>query len=138
MGVKASGSQTRSKKMKKTVLCLIILASSQTLLVARSVHSTQATGLVESIDFKKREVAFKESSQKPVLYLQWDSSTEFVYEMKFVSAKALRENSEVEIWYHTPFFGKKYLRKVIWPIQKLIPLLPRRSGGGCPWCSREY
>ena len=101
-----------SKNIGKLLLLACCLASFSA--VAHAPQAREAHGVIQSIDYQERIFMLTYAQEKGPQKLIWNSDTEFLRDLKPVSATELKEGTHLTIYYHSPFFGKPYATKVVW------------------------
>ena len=101
-----------SKNIGKLLLLACCLASFSA--VAHAPQAREAHGVIQSIDYQERIFMLTYAQEKGPQKLIWNSDTEFLRDLKPVSATELNEGTHITIYYHSPFFGKPYATKVVW------------------------
>ena len=81
---------------------------------AHTPHAREAHGVIQSIDYQKQILTLTYAQAPGPQKLIWKSDTQFVRDLKPVSATELKVGINVTIYYHSPFFGKPYATKVVW------------------------
>ncbi len=71
------------------------------------------SGTIETIDRDARILRIQRQGEAVPLTLVWNSQTRFVEGTRFVTAAALTKGTPVTVWYHTPFFGKRFATKIV-------------------------
>ena len=74
----------------------------------------EAHGVIQSIDYQKQILTLTYAQAPGPQKLIWKSNTQFMRDLKTVSATELKVGMDVTIYYHSPFFGKPYATKVVW------------------------
>jgi hypothetical protein len=74
----------------------------------------EAHGIIQSIDHQKQILTLTYAQAPGPQKLIWKSDTQFMRDLKPVSATELKVGMDVTIYYHSPFFGKPYATKVVW------------------------
>ena len=70
-------------------------------------------GAIETIDRDARILRIQRQGEAVPLTLVWNSRTRFVKGTRFVTAAELTNGAPVTVWYHTPFFGKRFATKIV-------------------------
>ena len=70
-------------------------------------------GTIEMIDRDARILRIQRHGEAVPLTLVWNSRTRFVKGTRFVTAAELTKGTPVTVWYHSPFFGKPFVTKVV-------------------------
>jgi hypothetical protein len=81
---------------------------------AHTPHAREAQGVIQSIDYQKQTLTLTYVQELGPQKLIWKSDTQFLRDLKPVSATELKVGMDVTIYYHSPFFGKPYATKVVW------------------------
>ena len=66
-----------------------------------------------SIDQDARILRLNRDGEAEALTLVWNSQTRFIEGMRLVNATELTKGARVTVWYHTPFFGKRFTTKIV-------------------------
>lgn len=80
-------------------------------------HSARARELavtVQMIRADARSLTLVPTKTKSPREFVWYKSTRFIENNHFVDAAALKEGMQVKVYYHSPFFGKPFVTKVVW------------------------
>jgi hypothetical protein len=106
----------RYPSIPKIIGTLLMLACcfANSSVFAHTPHAREAHGVIQSIDYQKRMLTLTCAPEKEPPTLIWNSDTEFLRDLKPVSATELNEGTHITIYYHSPFFGKPYATKVVW------------------------
>ena len=70
-------------------------------------------GTIVSIDQDARILRLNRDGEAEALTLVWNSQTRFIEGMRLVNATELTKGARVTVWYHTPFFGKRFATKIV-------------------------
>ena len=70
-------------------------------------------GTIETIDPDARILRIHRDGEAVPLTLVWNSQTRFIEGTRFVTAAELTRGARVTVWYHTPFFGKRFATKIV-------------------------
>lgn len=81
---------------------------------ARPPRAREAHAVVVTLNHDQRTLSVSYAKGRGPHELIWNSATEFLRDWKFVTAAELKEGTHVVIYYHSPFFGKPFLTKVVW------------------------
>ena len=81
---------------------------------AHSVHARELEATIQTIRMETRTLVVIPAKAKSAREMIWNKSTSFVEDGHFVDAAKLREGIRMKLYYHSPFFGKPYLTKVVW------------------------
>ena len=96
------------------VLALLALCFIAPLAHAHSPRARELSVTVQSVQPKTRTlVVIPAENSNPREYV-WTKSTWFVENSRFVEASRLKAGTKAKIYFHTPFFGKPYVSKVVW------------------------
>ena len=80
-------------------------------------HSPRPRELIVSIQTLRVEtqtlVVVSAKAKSPREFV-WYKSTRFIENNHFVDTAALKEGMQVTVYYHSPFFGKPWITKVVW------------------------
>ena len=72
-----------------------------------------AAGVVEHLDGDAKTFQLRRSKDAPPMTVTWNSRTRFIAGGEFVAAAKLREGAPVRVIYHSPFFGERFVTKVV-------------------------
>ena len=92
-------------------LAASIVGSSDALALPRP--GRDAAGIVERLDENAKTFQLRRSKDAPPMTLSWNSRTRFIEGAQFVEAAKLREGTPIRVIYHSPFFGKQFVTKVV-------------------------
>jgi hypothetical protein len=95
-------------------LLLLACCFANSTVFAHTPHAREAHGVIQSIDYQKRILMLTYAQERGPQKLIWKSDTQFMCDLKPVSATELKEGTHITIYYHSPFFGKPYATKVAW------------------------
>lgn len=103
----------------KTVKAFSVLVFTATLLTtpnveARPPRAREVAAVVQAINHSERTLSLGYQKSRSPRELIWHSDTKFLRDWKFVPATELKEGTRVTVYYHSPFFGKPYVSKVVW------------------------
>ena len=90
------------------LLCLSIADS-----WARPPRARELCGVVEKIDRDTQTLTVLSGKGDP-LNAVWKRDTKFIDNWKFTDSGSLKEGRRACVYYHSPFFGKPFVTKVIW------------------------
>ncbi|MGA9451247.1 MAG: hypothetical protein WBW41_07880 [Verrucomicrobiia bacterium] len=104
----------------KTINSLFISSFAAMLLItphaeAHSPRAREADAIVNTINYAKRTLSLGYPQSHGPKTVVWNSDTEFLCGGKIVSATELKEGTHLTIYYHSPFWGKPFATKIIWP-----------------------
>ena len=80
---------------------------------ARTFRDKCCCGTVEMINPDARLLRIRLPDGAAPLELFWNSQTRFIEGDRFVTAAELTKGATVTVWYHTPFFGKRFATKIV-------------------------
>ena len=80
---------------------------------ATTLRDKNCCGTIETIDQDARIFRLQRQGEAVPLTLVWNSQTRFIEGTRFVTAAALTKGTTVTVWYHTPFFGKRFATKIV-------------------------
>lgn len=101
-------------KLFAGVALLVVLCLTTPLAQAHNAHARELATTVRTIRVETRTLVLSWSKAKSPLEMVWNKSTSFIEDGHFVAAAKLQEGMQVKVYYHSPFFGKPYLTKVVW------------------------
>ena len=80
---------------------------------ARPPRAREACGVLQNVDLNARTLTLAPEEGEHPLEVVWKRDTKFLKNWKFESANALNKGGRACIFYHSPFFGKPFVTKVI-------------------------
>lgn len=92
---------------------------------AKHPHPRVANGSIEMIDWKTRTLRIKTDTEP--LTLIWNDRTRFIAGNRDVTAAELTRNKPVKVWYRTPFFGERFVSRILVRSSSSPPLKEMRS-----------
>ena len=92
-------------------LAAFIAGSSEALALPRL--GRDAAGIVERLDGNAKTFQLRQTNEARPMMLAWNSRTRFTAGAEFVAAAKLREGAPVRVIYHSPFFGERFVTKVV-------------------------
>lgn len=107
--MKAHSSTARLAAALSATLCLAALP-----VQAHAPRARMLIGTVQRIQPQARSLTIVSAKAAAPLELIWKRDTRFIGNHRFVDSASLREGAQIAAYYHTPFFGKPYLSKVVW------------------------
>ena len=102
------------RKIFAVVVLLAVLCVATPSARAHSVHAREFEATIQSIRMETRTLVVISAKAKFPREMVWNKSTSFVEDDHFVEAAKLPKGVQVRLYYHSPFFGKPYLTKVVW------------------------
>lgn len=81
---------------------------------ARAPLAREAQAIVQTINHDKRTLTLYYQQGRGPSELVWNSQTQFLREREFVLATELKEGTHATVYYHSPFFGKPFITKMVW------------------------
>ena len=100
------------RSISTLLLALFCFASNDAL--AHTVQAHEVHAVIESIDFQKSTLALTYLQERGPQKLIWKTATQFLRDRKLVPATELNEGTKVRVYYHSPFFGKPFVTKIVW------------------------
>ena len=101
--------------LPKTILVLLLMVALMTLnAAAHTPRAREAIASVQTINYDKRTLWLTDLQGRGPREMIWHSDTIFLRDWKVVSATELKEGTHARVYYHSPFFGKPFITKVIW------------------------
>ena len=85
---------------------------------AHTNQAREAHVVIQSIDRQTRVLTLIYDKGRGPRKLACNADTKFLCDWKFVSAAELKEDLHVTVYYHSPFFGKPFVTKVLWGSEK--------------------
>ena len=105
-----------SRTIKRTAVNRIIDPFALAILCATSItawaHERQC--VVQTIEPNSRAMTLRCGKDVEPLELVWTKQTQFVKNWRFTDSAQLKPGRRVTVYYHLPFFGKKFATKVVW------------------------
>ena len=80
---------------------------------SRSRRDERCCGTIGTIDQNARMLRIQREGEAVPLTLVWNSQTRFIEGTRSVTAAEVTKGAAVTVWYHTPFFGKRFAAKVV-------------------------
>lgn len=81
---------------------------------AHAPRARELIGTVQRIQPQAHSLTIVSAKAAASLELIWKRDTRFIENNHFVDSASLRKGTQIAAYYHTPFFGKPYLSKVVW------------------------
>ena len=81
---------------------------------AHAPRARESQAVVQTINHDKRTLTLSYPQGRGPRELVWHSDTKFLRDWKFVPATELKEGTHATFYYHSPFFGKPFVTKVVW------------------------
>lgn len=81
---------------------------------ARPPRACEMSAVIRTVNHDKRTLSLENPHRSGPRELVWKSDTTFLRDWKVVPATELKEGTHVTVHYHSPFFGKPFLTKVVW------------------------
>ena len=123
-GVSRNNNSTPKKKpmsislRSRTTVCLgmaVTLLLSHSQLSAMPRLSREISGIVQAID--SETLTLLPDGKTELLLFAWEPKwTQFVRNREFASPNSLRPGTRVEVRYHSPFFGPRFVTRVFWQV----------------------
>ncbi len=107
--MKSNASSLKAALMAAAFLCL---SSADTW--ARRPRARELCGVIQAIDPQTHSLTVQSPKRDQPLAVVWKRDTRFIKNWKFVPADTLKEGTRGCVYYHTPFFGKPFVTKVVW------------------------
>ena len=70
--------------------------------------------VVQTLEPNSRAMTLRCGKDAEALELAWTKQTRFVKDWQFADSAQVRPGQRVTVYYHSPFFGKKFATKVVW------------------------
>jgi len=106
--------KTNYHRIATAILALLALCFFAPTAQAITVRARELNVTVQSVLPQTRTLVVVPKEDTKAREYVWAKSTQFVENNRFVDASALKEGMNAKIYYHTPFFGKPYVSKVVW------------------------
>jgi hypothetical protein len=104
--------------LKKTLLAAVaLLCLSAANGWARPPRARELCGVVQSIDPQTRTLTIQSPRRDEPLAAVWKRDTTFLRNWKSAGSAALKQGQRACVYYHSPFFGKPFVTKVVWADQ---------------------
>jgi len=81
---------------------------------ARAPQAREQCGVIQQIDQQKHTLTVLPEKKGQALNLVWKHDTRFIYNEKFTNSASLKPGLRACVYYHSPFFGKPFVTKVVW------------------------
>ena len=94
---------------------LAILAATTPFTAALPSTGRRVTGTVEYVDAQNKEVTLRPENKGSAISFIWNKRTTFSTDTRTADASILKKGRRVKTIYHSPFFGKPYVSRVILP-----------------------
>ena len=85
---------------------------------AHSPRAREAVAVSQTINYDKRTLSLTYPQGRDPRELIWNSQTKFLHDGKFVPATELKKDTRATFYYHSPFFGKPFVTKIVWVDRK--------------------
>ena len=107
-------------KTVKAFSVLVLMAAFLTAQTAeaRPPRARQVVAVVQTINSDKRTLSLIYPQGRGPRELIWNSATKFLRDWKFVPASELKDGTRATVYYHSPFFGKPFVAKIVWINQR--------------------
>lgn len=106
---------TMKTPSKPIILLLAVLAATAPFAAALPNTGRRITGTVENVDTPNKEVTLRPENKGSTIFFVWNKRTTFSTETQPASASVIKSGQRVKIIYHSPFFGKPYVSRVMLP-----------------------
>ena len=105
----------KTRRLPRLFVALLLAASiaGSCEAIAITPRGRDAAGVVQHLDENAKTFQLRRSEDAKLMTLSWNSRTRFIQGAQFVDAAKLREGAPVSVIYHTPFFGKPFVAKVV-------------------------
>lgn len=103
--------------MRKTAISIFLLSVCCFVgndALGHTVQAREVHAVIQSIDFQKRTLTLTHLQRRGPQKFIWKTATEFLRDRKLVPATELKEGTRVTVYYHSPFFGKPFVTKIVW------------------------
>ena len=77
-------------------------------------HANETCGVIQAIDCQKQMLTLAYPDGRNPKKLIWKSDSLFIRDSIPSSIKDLKEGANVTVYYHSPFFGKPIVTKIVW------------------------
>lgn len=92
---------------------LAILAATMPFAAALPNTGRHITGTIENVDSQNKEVTLRPENKGSAISFVWNKRTTFSTDTRPADASILKTGRRVKTIYHSPFFGKPYVSRVI-------------------------
>lgn len=106
---------TMKTSPKPIILMVAILAATAPFAAALPNTGRRITGTIENVDAQAKEVTLRPASKGSAISFVWNKRTIFSTSTRPADASILKKGRRVDTIYHTPFFGKPYVSRVMLP-----------------------
>lgn len=98
---------------KPVILMLAVLAVTTPFAAALPNTGRRITGTVESVDANAKEAILRPENKGSAVSFVWNKRTTFSTNTQPADASILKKGRRVKTIYHSPFFGKPYVSRVM-------------------------
>ena len=105
-------SATVSKVIAAVVLALF--CDTATNAWARAPRARERQCVIQTVEAHSRAMTLRCGKDTQPLELVWKEDTWFLKNWQFTDSAQLKPGQAVTVYYRSPFFGKKYVTKVVW------------------------
>lgn len=105
-------SKSRSLKTALAAMALLCLSSADSW--ARPPRARELCGVIQAIDPQTHSLTVQSTQRDQSFAAIWKRDTKFLHNWKSTDFTSLKEGMQVCIYYHSPFFGKPFVTKVVW------------------------
>lgn len=81
---------------------------------ARPPRAREQRCVIQTIQPNSRAMTLRCGKDAEPLELVWTKQTQFVKDWRFTESAQLKPGQQATVYYHSPFFGKKFATKVVW------------------------
>lgn len=106
---------TMKTQSKPIILLIAIQASLIPFAAALPTSGRRITGTIEKVDAQAKEVIMRREDKGPAVSFVWNKRTTFSANSQPADASILKMGRRVNTIYHSPFFGKPYVSRVMLP-----------------------
>ena len=104
----------KSRVTKAVLTSVALLCLSGADAWAHAPRARELCGVIQTIDRKNRTLIVQSPKRDRPLKVVWRRDTDFIQDGKLVSADTLKAETRGCVYYHSPFFGKPFVTKVVW------------------------
>jgi hypothetical protein len=104
----------RSMRIRGIIFTLLFFSFTVTTSLAHAPSTRELSGVIQTVDLNHRLIVFITDKGARKMIFAVSPQTRYVRDGNFVAAAALPEGTPAQIWYRTPFFGRRILTKVVW------------------------
>ena len=77
-------------------------------------HANETQGVIQTLDYQRQTLTLTYPDGRNPKKFIWKSDSLFIRDSIPASIKELKEGATVTLYYHSPFFGKPIITKIVW------------------------